>query len=234
MSDRKIAIRVKCLSKQFGSQVVLRDVSFDVAPAQCVALIGPNGAGKTTLLRCLASVIRPTHGEVQWFHRPTTADPAARRLIGIVTHESRLYPHLTARENLVFAARMCDVRRPLQAADRWLKDLGLVLHADRLPGRLSSGMRQRLTVARALVHDPELLFLDEPFYSLDAEGVDWLLALLIDLRDRERAMCLVTHDPKIVARVADRVLELRSGRVREREVVRRAETSTHRPAARAA
>ena len=214
MTDRTTAIEVRGLSKSFGHRAVFSNVDFDVAEGQSVALYGANGAGKTTLLRCVASVIRPGTGEVRWFGEPAS-NPAARRLIAMVAHETRLYPHLTLKENLIFAARMCDVPRPARRAERLLHDAGLPLHAHRLPRQISRGMQQRVAIARALVHDPCILLLDEPFAGLDAEGADWLLGLLAGLRDRRRTVCFATHDRPKAQRLADRLFRLRSGRLEE-------------------
>lgn len=218
MSDPNIAIQVRGLSKVFGRQEVLAAVDLDVPAGASVALTGANGAGKTTLLRCLASVLRPTAGEVRWFGRPATGNPDARRLIGMAAHESCLYPHLTLRENLLFAARMCDVREPLRRADELLLDAGLQAHADRTAAEISKGMRQRVAVARCLVHDPRILFLDEPFAGLDAAGTEWLCRLLGDLHARGRTVCFAIHDAGMVRRLADTVLEVRSGQVRQCEI----------------
>ena len=212
------AIEVRQLSKSFGHRFVLNEVTLDVAEGESVGLEGANGAGKTTLLRCLASVIRPTAGSVRWFGRPSVGNPAARRLIGMVAHESRLYPHLTLRENLVFAARMYDVPNPMQRADEMLTDIGLRPHAERMPTELSRGMRQRLVVARAVIHDPPVLLLDEPFTGLDAEGTDWLMRLLVDYRARRKTLCFALHDEEKMQALADRILALRLGRVNARGV----------------
>jgi heme exporter protein A len=136
-----------------------------------------------------------------------------RRLVGIVAHESGLYANLTLRENLTFAARMSRMDDPRRAVDHWLDATGLAPHAEEVPTRLSRGMRQRLAVARALIHDPPILLLDEPFTSLDAAGAEWLLALLAGLRDRGRTICFVAHDDARIQRLAQRVLELRQGKV---------------------
>ena len=158
-------------------------------------------------------MLRPDGGEVRWFGRLAGRDVALRRWIGMVAHESGLYSHLTLRENLVFAARMGGIGSPRHRADRWLEMAGLAPHADVLPTRLSRGMRQRLAVARALIHDPPLLLLDEPFAGLDAAGAEWLLTLLADLRDRGHTICFVTHEQEKIRRLAQRVLELRGGKV---------------------
>ncbi|NUQ62379.1 MAG: ABC transporter ATP-binding protein [Pirellulales bacterium] len=216
MSTRA-AIEVRGVTYAFGRQGVLRDVSFAVLSGQSVAIRGANGAGKTTLLRCLASAIRPQAGEVRWFGQAATSEPATRRLVGWVAHETHLYSQLTVHENLTFAARMCDVPRPAGAAERWLHNVGLWEQANQLPSRLSRGMRQRAAIARAMLHNPEILLLDEPFSSLDIEGKAWLLDLLGKIRDQGRTICFVAHDRETVAQLAQRVLELHSGRVREVE-----------------
>ena len=233
-NDRTIAIRTVGLSRAFGNRAVLSKVDLEVHAGECVALSGSNGSGKTTLLRCLASSLRPSAGEVRWFGRPAAADPSARRLIGMVAHESLLYPHLTIRENLVFAGRMCGVRDAGQRADRLLESIGLGSYAERLPSRVSRGMRQRVSVARAVVHDPPILLLDEPSAGLDAVGTDWLLGMLLDLHARGRTLCLVTHDESIRHRVADRVLELRATRIEQRPAGPPAEKPRNRAQARAA
>jgi heme ABC exporter ATP-binding subunit CcmA len=212
MTDTLFAIRVRQLSKGFGRRRVLGQLDLEVAAGESVVFRGANGAGKTTLLRCLAGLLRPDHGDVQWFGNPA-GNPEARRLLGMLAHESRLYPHLSLRENLVFAARMCDVAEPGQRADQWLEAVGLHRHADHTPPALSQGMRQRLAVARALVHDPQILLLDEPFSGLDTEATAWLFRLLEELRSRGRTLLFVLHDEEKTRRLADRVLHLREGRL---------------------
>lgn len=207
------ALEVKGLSKDFGDRRVLHKIDLEVRAGQTVALTGVNGAGKTTLLRCLASVIRPTEGEVRWFGHPAGGKPITRRLIGMVGHESYLYPHLTLRENLIFAARMCGVSEPGARADHLLGRVALSFHADVLPTRVSRGMQQRVAVARALVHDPQILLLDEPFSGLDAPGSDWLIETLRDLRADGRTICFATHDKAMAQQLADRIVELRAGRL---------------------
>ena len=213
MIERQAAIRASRLSKAFGGRIVLDAVDLQIGAGESVALLGANGAGKTTLLGCLALVLRPSGGEVRWFGHPAGRDVPWRRRIGLLAHESGFYSHLTLRENLVFAARMRGIDSPRHHADRWLDRAGLTPHAEALPTQISRGMRQRLAVARALIHDPALLLLDEPFTALDAAGAEWLLRLLIDLRDRGHTICFVTHEQEKIRRLAQRVVELRDGRV---------------------
>lgn len=215
MNDSRTAIQAVQLSKAFAGRAVLDGLDLEIAAGETAALVGANGAGKTTLLACLASVLRPDSGEVRWFGWPVGRDLALHRSIGVVAHESGLYSHLTLRENLVFAARMSGVGNASRRAERWLKLIGLASHAEALPSRLSRGMRQRMAVARSLIHDPPILLLDEPFTSLDTAGSEWLIALLGDLRDRGRTICFVTHEQEKARQLADRVLELREGRIRD-------------------
>ena len=176
-------------------------------------MTGANGSGKTTLLCCLAAMLHPTAGEVRWFGESPVSNPAARRLIGMVSHQGHLYPHLTLRENLVFAARMHGAQNPPRRADQLLDTIGLQHAAGRLPTQISRGMRQRLSVARALVHQPRIVLLDEPFTTLDSAATVWLCRLLGELRDRGRTVCFATHDEQKVHRLASRVLVLQSGRL---------------------
>jgi ABC-type multidrug transport system ATPase subunit len=129
----------------------------------------------------------------------------------MVAHETRLYPHLTIRENLVFAARMCYVDRPAMRADRWLERIGLAVRSHARPAQISRGMCQRVALARALVHDPPILLLDEPFAGLDREGHQWLWDMLGQLRADGRTICFVSHDEHAATDLADRRLELRGG-----------------------
>jgi heme ABC exporter ATP-binding subunit CcmA len=215
MNEPQTAIRATRLSKAFDGRTVLDVVDLAIAAGECVALVGANGAGKTTLLACLASRLRPDAGEVHWFGRLVGRDVALHRNVGLVTHETGLYPHLTLRENLVFAARMSGIDAAPLLATQWLDVAGLTPQANALPTRLSRGMRQRLAIARALIHAPPLLLLDEPFTALDTAGVAWLQTLLADRHNRGHAICFVSHDRQKIGHLAQRVLELREGRVYE-------------------
>jgi ABC-type multidrug transport system ATPase subunit len=208
------AIEARGLSKDYGYQAVLRQIDLAVLPGQTVGLMGPNGAGKTTLLSCLAAIVRPTEGEVRWFGNPASGAVRLRKWIGMVAHESRLYPHLTLLENLVFSGRIYGVPRPRRVAVQRLGEAGLAASIDRLPGEVSRGMRQRAAVARALLHKPRILLFDEPFSGLDTDGVQWLTEILQQLRGAGCAICFTSHDAARTAQVADAIWYLTAGRLR--------------------
>lgn len=210
-SASHMAISVKGLIKKFDSRAVLKNLCLEIAPGESVAIVGANGSGKSTLLRALAGLLRIDGGEINWFGRPAADSPASRRKLGMVGHDGFLYPHLSARENLLFAARMYAVPNAGRRADGLIKSAGLELHAFRQTKKLSRGMRQRLSIIRALVHDPEILILDEPFSALDASGTKWLDLLLEDLHRQGRTICFTSHDLQAANAHSDRVLELRQG-----------------------
>jgi ABC-type multidrug transport system ATPase subunit len=163
---------VERVTKTFESRTVLIDVSLEVRPGECHWLCGPNGSGKTTLLYVMSGLMRPTRGRVLWNGQPVTA--AVRRHIGLVLQEPLVYADLTPEENLVLFARLYGVPMPESVARTWLARCGLT-GTGRRPARwLSKGMRQRLALARAMLHQPRLLLLDEPFDGLDNAGIAWL------------------------------------------------------------
>jgi heme ABC exporter ATP-binding subunit CcmA len=192
--QQRPALEARNLSVVRGNRVVIRAINLTLAEGEIVALVGSNGAGKTTLLQCLAGAVRPAGGEVLWQGKVDRRCPAALRLVGFVGHESGLYLTLTARENLLFAGRMWGVDSPEERALEWLSLVGLEDQARQTTAQLSRGMRQRLAIARALIHDPIVVLLDEPFTNLDGDGRKWLTAFLRDLRRRNRAVLLAAHE----------------------------------------
>jgi heme exporter protein A len=196
---------------------VLREIVLSVRPGEAVALMGPNGAGKSTLLRCLAGAVRPDRGTIRWFGSSAARSLTVRRQIGFIGHESGLYSELTTLENLVFAGRMYGVACPDKRAKELLAAAGLEPLTDRLVGQLSQGLRQRLAIARAVVHEPQLVLLDEPFASLDAQGRDWLEQLFHHWRRDGSTVCFVSHDPRDSRGLADRLVSLDAGRIVEAE-----------------
>jgi heme ABC exporter ATP-binding subunit CcmA len=213
--QQRPALEARNLSIARGNRVVLRGVNFVLAPGEIVALVGCNGAGKTTLLQCLAGALRPAGGEVLWQGKVHRKRPADRRLVGFVGHESNLYLALTPWENLLFACRMWGIHAPKERAAELLSVIGLEDRAGQTTAQLSRGMRQRLAIARTVIHDPAIILLDEPFTSLDAEGRKWLTAFLCDLRKRNRALLLATHEPVYGGGFMDRLVCLRAGSLQE-------------------
>jgi ABC-type multidrug transport system ATPase subunit len=174
--------------------------------------VGPNAAGKTTLLRMLAGLMRPTAGEIRVLGQVLDRGSApSRAAIGLLSHQSLLYDDLTLLENLTFTARLYGLNRPRDLAHTALVEAGLGDRADELPKRLSRGLLQRAAIARAVLHRPKVLLLDEPFTSLDAAAASWLRA---DLRARLAAglgVVLVTHNLTEAWELASRVAVLVNG-----------------------
>lgn len=187
-------VTVSELVRAFGSRRALDGVSFEVRAGECLALFGPNGAGKTTLLRVLAGLIKPTRGTVRIGGLSHADGAGARADIGLVSHHSMLYGALTARENVMFASRLYGVPDPRAAAERALDRLGVLRNADTPVRLLSRGMQQRVSIARAVAHEPRVVLADEPYSGLDAAGAAALTSLLRGLRAAGAALVVVTHN----------------------------------------
>jgi heme ABC exporter ATP-binding subunit CcmA len=202
------------IERAFGARRALAGVSLVVQPGEAILLAGPNGAGKTTLLRCLAGLARPTRGTVHVLGRALrVGDAASRRRIGMVAHQTWLHDDLTLLENFSFAARLYDLPEPRRTAMAALERAGLLARAGDLPPALSRGMQQRAAIARALLHQPDILLLDEPFSGLDAAACAGLRATIAGVIARGAAAIVVSHQPQEVWEVATRVVALRAGRV---------------------
>jgi heme ABC exporter ATP-binding subunit CcmA len=202
------------LRRDFGGAPVLAGLDLTVDAGELVVLLGANGAGKTTLLRVLATLLRPSGGALRIFGEDASRRaPAARRRVGHVGHESACYPDLTGEENLQFYARLHAVPDPARRIPELLRWAGLEGSACRPVRAYSRGMAQRLALARALLHGPELLLLDEPFSGLDPAGSARLRALLAELRQSGHSIVLSTHDIERVAPIATRVAILHRGRI---------------------
>jgi heme exporter protein A len=201
------------LQRSFGALRVLRGVDVRVGAGEALVVLGPNGAGKTTLLRLLAGLARPSAGEVRVLgRRLAPSAPDARRPVGFVSHQSMLYDDLTVRENVVLAARLYGTAAPAAAARRALEAVGLADRGDEQPRRLSRGLLQRASIARALAHEPRLLLLDEPFTGLDVPSAERLRALLGERLAAGLALVLVTHHLEEAWPLASRVAVLAGGR----------------------
>ena len=205
-------LQVQGVYHSFADRQVLDDVSMDVAPGILTGLLGPNGAGKTTLMRIMFGVIAPTAGEVRWQGHPvTTAD---RRRWGYMPQERGLYPVMPAGEQLVFLARLHGVGRAEahRSARALLEELGLGDRWAERPDRLSGGMQQRLQLAAALVHDPEVIVLDEPFAGLDPVAVDELSVALAERAAAGRTVLFSSHQLDLVQDLCESIVMLSSGR----------------------
>ncbi|HEY2767840.1 MAG TPA: heme ABC exporter ATP-binding protein CcmA [Solirubrobacteraceae bacterium] len=207
--DASIALELEGLTRRYGERDALADVSLSLAAGQTLVVLGPNGAGKTTLLRVLATLLRPHAGKVSVLGNalPSTAW-AVRGRIGLLSHEPLLYRELSARENLRFHARLHGVAAA--RVDELLAAVGMTRRAEEPLRELSRGMVQRVAIARAVLHDPELLLLDEPRANLDPAGADLAEPLVGAASGRTRVLC--SHDPDLDVRDADLVLGLRAGR----------------------
>jgi ABC-type multidrug transport system ATPase subunit len=201
------------LTRIFGSRRVVNDVSLELHEAECLALFGPNGAGKTTLLRLLAGLLRPTSGLARVNGVPLRGDASARAQVGLITHQSMLYGALTVRENVELAARLFGVPDPAAAAERVLRGMRVLERAGTPVRALSRGLQQRVSIARALVHDPRVLLLDEPYTGLDAHGAAALTETLERLRAEGATLVLVTHNIAEGLAVATHAAVMHGGRM---------------------
>jgi len=208
------AIAAERLCKKFGAVRAVQDVSFNIAAGECVALFGLNGAGKTTLLRLLTGSLRLTSGSftIEGLD-PRRDDLEIRARIGLISHQSFLYDDLTARQNLEFFARLYAVPNPARRAAELLDEMALTARADDAVCTFSRGMQQRVSLARALVHQPALIFLDEPFTGLDPQAARTLRAMLERIRDERRTILMTTHDLARGLELSDRWMILSRGRI---------------------
>ena len=207
-------IDVRDVSRSFGRLQALDHVSLRVEPGEIVALLGPNGAGKTTASRIIAGILAPSAGDVLVDGISVRTDPdSVRERCGMVTDQPALYERMTLRAYLGFYCRLYDVAAPARRATELAEMLGLADRLDVRLGAFSRGMKQKVAIARGLVHDPPVLLLDEPATALDPETARSLRAFIVSLRARHRAILLCTHDLDEAQRIADRVVVLYRGRV---------------------
>ncbi|MGE3909749.1 MAG: heme ABC exporter ATP-binding protein CcmA, partial [Chloroflexota bacterium] len=210
-TDRTAVVDVEQLRVILGEQTVLRGVTFAAMAGSVTALVGPNGAGKSTLLRVVAGLLRPSGGRVLIGGRSLAHDPwRVRRAVGLVGHQPMVYPELTTAENLEFYARLYGLNDVAVHVEAGLRRVDLQDRASDRAGTLSRGMLQRLSLARALLHEPDVLLLDEAEAGLDAHARDLLLAILRQNSQR-RTTLLATHDLAFVSEVAERAILLRNG-----------------------
>jgi len=207
-------IEVRALVKRFGPKTVLRGLDFQVEAGQFVALLGPNGSGKTTFLRILASLMRPTLGQISiaGYSLPQQA-AAVRRQLGVVSHQPLLYGDLSAEENLRFYGRMYGIDYLEAHINEVLEMIGLSVRRRDVVRTFSRGMQQRLAIGRAILHDPEVLLLDEPHTGLDQDACEMLDIVLRQVGSRGRTVLMTSHDLARAAGLAERFDVLSRGRI---------------------
>ena len=208
-----VVLRAESLRKRFGSRLVLTGATLELEPGQVALLTGANGSGKTTLARILATLLSPDSGRVTLDGMPVGTKPAAaRRVTGFASHAPLLYPGLTPVENLAFFGRLSGVADAERRARVLLTRLALEPFADQPMSHFSRGMLQRVALSRALLPEPKVLILDEPYAGLDDEGVRLVNELILEARARNAATLLVAHDHERAEPVTTRRVRVREGR----------------------
>jgi ABC-type multidrug transport system ATPase subunit len=216
------------VSRHFGRRRAVSRMTFRATRGMILGLLGPNGAGKSTLLGMLATVLRPSSGTIRYGMFGSSAGAALRARIGVLGHDLFLYPELTARENLTFFAGLYGIADSDGRALRALERAGLDARRDDLVASFSRGMRQRVALERALIHDPRLALLDEPFTGLDDASTEALVGRLRGLRESGAIVILATHDLDLAEGLLDQALFLREGRIVETTVAPGGLRSTYR------
>ena len=211
-------IDVQALSKKFGENLVLSDITTSIQKGEVVAIIGPSGSGKSTFLRCLNLLETPSSGNIEVNGKNLTASKKEihkiRQQIGMVFQHFHLFPHMTVQDNLMYAPMKAKGIRKYEAEEKarqLLERVGLAQKADAYPNSLSGGQKQRVAIARALAMEPELMLFDEPTSALDPEMVKEVLEVMKDLAKSGMTMVVVTHEMGFAREVADRVLFLDHG-----------------------
>lgn len=217
--SQSFALQTMSLSKVFGVRTALNNLSFTLPKGAFLSIFGPNGAGKTTLLRILATLVRPSSGNAQVLGYDLKKNPhAIRAHIGLISHQSMLYPDLSAEENLLITARLYGVSAPKERVTELLATVELTARRHDVVRTFSRGMVQRLAIARTLIHDPALIFLDEPYSGLDPHAVEIFDALLARIKDTTESttpcsFCMVSHDLNKGLSLATHLLILERGKM---------------------
>ena len=205
-------LTVDSVSKYYGDFPALRNIQLRIEPGSTVALLGRNGAGKTTLLRIIAGLAKASEGNVQ-IDNADVREESTRRRIGILGHSISLYDELSAQENLTLFARLYGLDQPEKKALEWLERTGLDRVRDGLVREFSRGMRQRLAVARAFIHEPDVLIFDEPFTALDDRAIAVLQSLLADAHATGKTVILSTHQLREALEIATQVAMIQRGQL---------------------
>lgn len=208
-------IKIKNLVKLYGNLIALNNLSFEIYPYQFVTILGPNGAGKTTLIKIISNLVKPTSGKVSIFGIEQGLDDwVIRQNIGMISHQTYIYGDLSVEENLEFYGKMYNIRNLKGRICEILELLNLNFYKDRLAKTLSRGYQQRLGIARAIIHSPKLLILDEPFTGLDRKAVNILINFLLNLKkEKKTTILMTTHELNHSFCLSDTFLILKKGKI---------------------
>src|SRR6266404_4382232 len=206
-------IEAQGLTKLYGEFVAVNELSFAVQPGQVMGLVGPNGAGKTTTLRCLAGIIPPTRGTIRICGHDLANEPIeAKKQLAFFTDEPRLFEYLTVEQHLAFTARIYQVADYQELARPLLEELEIADKADRLPGELSRGMKQKLAIACGLLHSPRVIYFDEPLTGLDPIGIRRMKDSILARARDGAAIIISSHLLHLVEEICSHILILKNGR----------------------
>lgn len=207
-------IEITKLMKQADNKQILRGVNLSIKKGETIAILGPNGAGKSTLLKVIATLIKPTSGQVLIKGYDLKMNPIEiKKLLGYLPHSSLLYDHYSPLENLVFYGNIYGVKGVEQRAMELIKEVGLSFFLNEPVKNFSRGMIQRIAIARAIIHDPEILLLDEPHTGLDQGAIAILNNVILAMKAKGATTLMVTHDFKQAAEICDRVIIVKNGKI---------------------
>lgn len=207
-------IEIKKLTKQADNKLILRGVDLSIKKGETVAILGPNGAGKSTLLKVLATLIKPTSGRVLVNDMDLKKNHIQiKKIMGYLPHSSLLYDHYSPLENLVFFGNIYGVKNVEQRAVELVKEVGLSFFLNEPVKNFSRGMIQRIAIARAIVHEPEILLLDEPHTGLDQGAISILNNVILAMKQKGTTTLMVTHDFKQAAEICDRIIIVKNGKI---------------------
>jgi heme exporter protein A len=207
-------IEIKKLTKQADNKRILRGVDLSIKKGETVAILGPNGAGKSTLLKVLATLIKPTSGRVVINEMDLKKNHIQiKKIMGYLPHSSLLYDHYSPLENLVFFGNIYGVKNIEQRAVELVKEVGLSFFLNEPVKNFSRGMIQRIAIARAIVHEPEILLLDEPHTGLDQGAISILNNVILSMKQKGTTTLMVTHDFKQAAEICDRIIIVKNGKI---------------------
>jgi heme exporter protein A len=207
-------IQTKQLIKRVGDKVILRGVNLSINKGQTVAILGPNGAGKSTILKVIATLIKPSSGEVLINNKEIKRHALeVKSLIGYLPHASLLYDHFTPLENLVLFGKLYGVKNVEKRAKELIEKVGLSFFLHEPVKSFSRGMIQRVAIARAIIHDPRILLLDEPHTGLDQQAIVILNKVILEMKAQGTTTVMVTHDFKQAAEICDRIIIVKNGKI---------------------